>query len=480
MHLTSLNLLIAALLVVKSTSAAIVLPREPVPKGGGGGGGGGGHAGGGGGGHPAAGGGGHNGSTGSGHSGGSSSGGSSGGHTGSSGSGAGRGGSGDTGHTPISNFGGTRTSGGGGGGGTRSANYFSSGGGSRAVTPPGSVFSGREYGGGDRSEVLGTRGYGSGYPYTSSSIHTTGFGVAGQPFPFGFWPLYWAGHGNSSEYGGNSTVDAQRPGGEQVLVQLVPNITGNWNTTTAINGVNESYWMVGDDQSVMTLLSILIDPHNTSLYGCSVQNTTATITPFNFNTSSDPTPVEFENVIQWYRASSFALAFQGYTNAYALPPLNDTAGLGWNDSTPLPTALEYSPFLQCINSTITAALPILDSDSPDPPTTTDPSTTPDPDFATDLLTPGQIAGIVIGSIAGAVLLGVAVFFLARKAIQDKKNLETERNGLKVTTDDKMETSDTVEKDCSSSSVLAPAAYAEDDKPSTSETPLLSANNTSPS
>jgi hypothetical protein len=234
-------------------------------------------------------------------------------------------------------------------------------------------------GGGTRGEVQGTRAFGSGYPYSVGEVSHTG--VAGQPFPFGFWPIYWIGHGHSDEYGANTTVAAQRPGGNQVIVQIAPNVTSSTWNTTLINGVNETYWMIGDDESVVTLLSILVDKNATDLYGCGVQN--LTIQPFN---SSDPlNPVRFENVIQWYRASSFALAFTGYNNIYALPPLNETADLGWDDSTPLPDALQYSPFLQCINGTISAALPILDREGP-------------------ALSKGQIAGIAVGSVFGALFL----------------------------------------------------------------------------
>jgi hypothetical protein len=67
----------------------------------------------------------------------------------------------------------------------------------------------RSPGRGQRSEVLGTRVYGSGYPYTSQDIRT--HRVAGQPFPFGFWPLYWYGWAKSDEYGGNATIEWTDP-----------------------------------------------------------------------------------------------------------------------------------------------------------------------------------------------------------------------------------------------------------------------------
>lgn len=347
------------------TSAFSLLSRSPK----GGGGGGGGRGGGGGG-----------GSSGRGSS--------------SGGSGAGRGGSGDTGHSAIS-YGTAST-------GTRSANYFGGGGGRPMTLSEASAFSGRQMGGGVRSDVPGTRAFGSGYTYYVGDVRRTG--VVGQPFPFGFWPIYWAGHGHSDEYGANQTIAAQRPGGEQVLVQLVPNITdSSWNTTI-INGINETYWMIGDRESVTTLLSVLVDTNTTDEYGCNVQNLTIS----SFNSSALLEPVHFENVIQWYRSSSFALAFQGYNNSYAFPSLNETSSLGWNDSTPLPDPLQYSPFLQCINETITAALPILDGE---------PSST---------LSNGQIAGITVGSVLASMLLCCCAIPCIRAIKERLKNSRNDR------------------------------------------------------
>jgi hypothetical protein len=283
-------------------------------------------------------------------------------------SGASRGGSGDTGYSSIS-YSRVTTSG-------RNANYFGGGGGKPFAISDSTIFNGRLMGGGSRGQVMGTRRYGSGYPYSSGS--TGSRGTAGQPFPFGFWPLFWVGHGHSDEYGANQTLAALRPGGEQVIVELTPNAAAyTWNTTT-VDGFNETYWMIGDRESATALLSVLMDVPGLYPFGCGILN--AAITPF--DPSNDSTPVDFENVIQWYRASSFALAFQGYNNTYSFPPLNETSeDMGWDYSTPLPEQLVESPFLQCINSTISAALPILDKGKP-------------------ALSPEAIAGIVIGSIVG--------------------------------------------------------------------------------
>jgi hypothetical protein len=152
-------------------------------------------------------------------------------------------------------------------------------------------------------------------------------------------------------------------------------------------------------------------------------------------------------------------------NSYALLPLNGTA-ISDGTTRPLPTALQYSPFPQRINNTPSQPhypVPILDPESD--------SSTP--------LNSGQIASIVIGFIAGAILLGVAIFFLTKKVMHKRKQMELERNNPKAVIDDapdihhtKVETGGTVsDKDGSSS--LSPPAYAADNRLSASQTPLLS-------
>lgn len=248
-------------------------------------------------------------------------------------------------------------------------------------------------GGGTRAQVVGTPRFASGYPYYVNNPQTRG--VYFNPFPFGFWPIYWYGHGYSEEYGYNRSVADQRPGGNLSMVNLAPASGSSWNTS-AVNGINETYWMVGDLDTVTTLLSLLVDPQGgtTDPYGCSVQN--STIEPFN---STDPSlPFHFANVLQWYRSSSYALAYTGYNNTYAFAPLNESTTL--DQASPYPQEQLYSPFLQCINNTLITAIAILDGNPPG-------------------LSGGAIAGIVIGSVAGAVIIGICAWFLYRKWRKDK-------------------------------------------------------------
>ncbi|KIM29920.1 hypothetical protein M408DRAFT_328385 [Serendipita vermifera MAFF 305830] len=235
------------------------------------------------------------------------------------------------------------------------ADYFSRGGGSPFTIGSG-AFAGRQAGGGTRDQVLGTRRFGSGYPYSNGNIQRGG--VYGQPFPFGFWPIFFVGHGYSGEYRGYGRNDTeQRPGGDLVEVAITPKAS-DWTLTpeqTANNSAAETFYMIGDRESVETMLIILSPCPDCEEYSCGANN--SSITAFNSSTSQ----ILFENTIQWYRSSSFSLAYLGYNNTYAFLPLNESSTLDWDNSTPLSDALQTDTFLQCINNTLTAALPVLNA-----------------------------------------------------------------------------------------------------------------------
>ena len=75
-------------------------------------------------------------------------------------------------------------------------------------------FAGREFGGGTRSDMRGTRVFGSGYTYGVNDTST----LAGRAFPYGVWPLYWGdGFMGTDEYG--SVLDVIRPGGQLATAQ---------------------------------------------------------------------------------------------------------------------------------------------------------------------------------------------------------------------------------------------------------------------
>ena len=216
-----------------------------------------------------------------------------------------------------------------------------SGGGGRPYTLPSdsnNLFAGRLYGGGDRWTIYGTRAFGSGYPYGVDDTST----VAGRPFPYGSWPISWGGnYAGSNEYSGK-VADIQRPGGRLVNVELT-SIDKRWNNTD-----EEIYHLIGDLDSVISITASMVDwchtvPKWPSAFALSANNS-----------------LRPENVLQYYRSSSFALAFKGYNNSFALPPLNTSTNLFHEQSSLPPDIVRYSPFLKCINETIANALPILD------------------------------------------------------------------------------------------------------------------------
>ena len=116
-----------------------------------------------------------------------------------------------------------------------------------------------------------------------------------------------------------------------------------WNNTN-----EERYYLIGDIDSVISITASMVD------WCHAVPKWPSSFAPL-ANNSLRP-----ENVLQYYRSSSFALAFRGYNNSFALPPLNTSTNLLHEQSSSLPDLVQYSPFLKCINETTASALPILD------------------------------------------------------------------------------------------------------------------------
>ena len=118
-------------------------------------------------------------------------------------------------------------------------------------------------------------------------------------------------------------------------------------TTFADKNSNNTFHLLADNSTVTSLIDSVAA-------NCTLGNTTALIaTPLN---SSDPSQPRPEQAVQYYRASSVVLTLDGY---------NDTAALS-NTSmpdTPLPSWVDQS-FLNCLNSTIGEAVPLVDAASP--------------------------------------------------------------------------------------------------------------------
>ncbi|CAE6491156.1 unnamed protein product [Rhizoctonia solani] len=233
--------------------------------------------------------------------------------------------------------------------GNRGASSYGAGGGSVTSISSG-AFIGRPIGGGARPQVYGNSRYGSGYTYGGGSS------VAGRGFPFGYWPVFvpiggGAGYYGYREYG--PANNGSRPGGQmqQALVRSTdwPPESNGGNTTT--NNATASYYIVGDADSVSAVMEALVAQ-------CSVVNATGTAVDDN-----NPT-VHVEEAVQYYRASSFMLALTSYNNSANLPSNapadNSTEAPPPSADTPLPTGTNTT-FLNCLNETIGASVPIMDA-----------------------------------------------------------------------------------------------------------------------
>jgi len=271
----------------------------------------------------------------------------------------------------------------------RTAGASSGGGGSPYRLGSNSRFPGRSVGGGSRGGIYGSSRFGSGIYSTDTSMVER---VEGTDFTFGFWPIWfpdsYCGSGGY-EYP-SSRLNDTRPGEELVVVdiQLDPAYG-----KVSEEGKNHTYYMFGDKASVDIMMDILVLP--TDQGGCH----TIDANPANW-TLSTASKDRFEpgHVLQWYRSSSFALAYTGYNNSYAYQPLNTTTPANMSD--PLPSALLTSEYLSCLNKTIGDALPIMDAEN--------------------TLSKGVIAAIATCSVIGLIGLITACCWCCRKINRAEK------------------------------------------------------------
>jgi hypothetical protein len=227
-------------------------------------------------------------------------------------------------------------------------------------------FAGREFGSSGRGTLKGTQIFGSGYPYGNTDNST----IAGQPFPYGLWPIYWGDNiTGSDEYG--AALGGLRPGGQLVTIPLKTQ-TQYYNVTD-----EETYYLIGDRDSVLfMMISLVTSCHVTPAW------------PSKFNPGSPNSTVKIESVIQYYRASSFALVYLQYNNTAALGNRNTES----TESTPLPDVVVYSSFRHCIDDVIMDALAIMDQ-------------------ASDEGSLGGILGPIFGTLGIPILLGLGYLFL---------------------------------------------------------------------
>ena len=108
---------------------------------------------------------------------------------------------------------------------------------------------------------------------------------------------------------------------------------------------NNTFHLLADNSTVNSLIQSVSA-------NCTISNSTSlTAIPLNTSDPSQPRP---EQAVQYYRASSVVLTLDGY---------NDTAVLSGNvnqTDTPLPSWVNAT-FLDCLNQTIGAAVPLVDS-----------------------------------------------------------------------------------------------------------------------
>ncbi|KAF7328866.1 hypothetical protein MVEN_02516300 [Mycena venus] len=219
------------------------------------------------------------------------------------------------------------------GGSTKSFSTYSNGGGKSITIAAGQLFGGRTAGGATRSQVYGSRTFGSGYP------GYYGRGVANRGFPFWFWPIAWgsgvrygaeADYMYSNEYG--QPDNSSRPGGPIAFAVFQSNSTGT------------TFRLVADNDTVADVMSDVATNCSQFLTPASINATAPTM----FNGSVEP-----EQVVEYYRASSVALTLDGYNNSAVFAPENSTA------DTPLPTGIDTN-LLECLNDTIGSAVPLVD------------------------------------------------------------------------------------------------------------------------
>lgn len=214
-------------------------------------------------------------------------------------------------------------------------------------------------GGGSRTDIYGSRAYGSGYYGGAYSS------VGGRPFIFGYWPIYYgSGYYHDDEYG--PADNASRAGGPQTLYTF----TG---PPSAPQDPHPQYGIYGDRDSVVDIWPELAASCQATLIGnssqISIPNGTGPTLPD--NTTTLPF-INATQAIQYYRASSFVLF--AYFDNVSTPATNDSSvpvPVPFNASSPadtiprsntmmFPASSVNGTFQSCINATIGNSLLIED------------------------------------------------------------------------------------------------------------------------
>ncbi|EJD02358.1 uncharacterized protein FOMMEDRAFT_147352 [Fomitiporia mediterranea MF3/22] len=192
---------------------------------------------------------------------------------------------------------------------------------------------------------------------------------------------YSDGGGKSTILGSNSPFAGRQAGGGSRYLNDTARPGGNLATAVLQPTYNTSavtYRLIGDNSSVTQVFDALVA-------NCSVANSTTAIAAFLPSASVWPQP---EQVVQYYRASSFALSLDGYNNTASLityAPASNSSLPPQMADTPLPSGLNMT-FLECVNATVGQSVPLVDVP------------------AKKKLSPEAIIGIIFAGVCGIVLV----------------------------------------------------------------------------
>ncbi|PVF99460.1 hypothetical protein CPB86DRAFT_872538 [Serendipita vermifera] len=297
------------------------------------------------------------------------------------------------------------------------------------ITPNPSAYQNGRVGSGRRDYIYGSSRWGSGISIPSDGIpgnaSWTPYNFPSRtswPNPFGFWPIYW-GEGVPNYYQDSWVYKSSRfrPGGEQNLILASLGVTPTWRP----------YWyIITDAHTIKGLNNILSLPVNKGGCGMYPDNPIYTFDPVEISPMgtrtlipADGTPLPRQNftlaaesALQYYRGSSVALGTPGYLNAWALDHNKNTSYWGmtpWNITDLFPLYFNTSDsmneganltaryaaelsFVKCLNTTIAAAVPIIDPDY------TEPSS------SSSKVSPWQWVGISLGVGCTILLLGICI------------------------------------------------------------------------
>ena len=313
------------------------------------------------------------------------------------------------------------------------ATAFSTGGGS-SQTINGGDFAGRKSGGGTRNEIYGTARYGSGYGrYTSSGDGTVQYeptlalDVSGRDFPHGFPPISFGNYSGGGDY--YMKDGSNYPGIEDLGSDDGWDRSAHPTAGLQLRKDKYTWILLADATTLKIVAAVLALPEAQG--GCNYpyllpqpmghRSSDANVTAVDKDTIGYGTDLAFEdgireyyiypwNIMQFYRGSSVALGSKAYTNTFALNGNNNTNYLA---SSPLNTTDIVMDFFNCLNQTIAASIPIVNPQL----------------IVRSRLTGGQIAGIVVGSVAGVVLILAALWFWYRKRQTTKKWTIEDRKGV---------------------------------------------------